>query len=85
VNDYARTKTFVCYSVLVLAVTPEAERVEAFKTATCDKLRSVRCPVHRQAPRIRFEGTCLRDISVNLSGCCDRLLELANRAIGNRA
>jgi len=62
--------------------TAAPDGVEAFKDATCAKLRDVRCPVHRQAPKVRFRGDSLRDITVNLSGCCNRLIALANRAIG---
>ncbi len=57
-------------------------RVERFKQATGDKLRDVRCPEHRQAPRLRFHGSSLRDIGISLSGCCPKLMELANLRIG---
>ncbi len=57
-------------------------RVERFKQATEEKLRDVRCPEHRQTPRIRFHGTSLRDISISLSGCCQKVMELANQRIG---
>ena len=58
-------------------------RVERFKQATEDKLRDVRCPEHNQAPRIRFHGTSLRDITISLSGCCHKLMEIANARIGS--
>ena len=57
-------------------------RVERFKQATENKLRDVRCPEHRQPPRLRFEGETLRDISISLSGCCAKVMELANAKIG---
>jgi len=58
-------------------------RVERFKQITEDKLRDVRCPEHYQAPRVRFHGTSLRDITVSLSGCCPKLMEIANARIGS--
>lgn len=58
-------------------------RVERFKQATEDKLRDVRCPEHNQPPRIRFHGTSLRDITISLSGCCHKLMEIANARIGS--
>lgn len=58
-------------------------RVERFKQATEDKLRDVRCPEHNQAPRIRFQGTSLRDVTISLSGCCSKLMEIANARIGS--
>jgi len=57
------------------------DEVEQFKQATERKLRGIRCPDHRQAPRLRFDGSSLRDISINLSGCCQKLMTLANSAI----
>jgi hypothetical protein len=57
-------------------------RVERFKQTTEEKLRDVRCPDHRQAPRIRFHGSSLRDISISLTGCCPKVMELANARIG---
>jgi hypothetical protein len=61
-----------------------AAAVEQFKRDTARKLEHVRCPEHRQPPRLRFHGRTLRDISIQMSGCCSRLLELANRAIAAR-
>lgn len=59
--------------------------VETFKERTRLKLRGVTCPVHRQVPRLRFEGQQLRDIRVSLSACCDELSRIANKAIANQA
>ena len=56
-------------------------RVERFKQATESKLRGVRCPDHHQSPRIRFHGKALRDISISLSGCCPKVMEIANARI----
>jgi hypothetical protein len=63
----------------------DSAAVERFKQATEEKLRDVRCPDHRQAPRVRFHGSSLRDVSVSLSGCCATLMEIANARIGNQA
>ncbi|HUJ51400.1 MAG TPA: hypothetical protein VLW25_14420 [Bryobacteraceae bacterium] len=56
--------------------------VERFKQVTEEKLRDVRCPDHHQAPRIRFHGSSLRDISISVSGCCPKVMEIANARIG---
>jgi 5'-3' exonuclease len=58
-------------------------RVERFKQATEEKLRDVRCPEHKQAPRVRFQGNTLRDITISLTGCCSKVMELANAKIGS--
>ncbi len=58
-------------------------RVERFKQCTEDKLRDVRCPEHNQPPRLRFSGTTLRDVTISLSGCCAKVMEIANARIGS--
>ena len=58
--------------------------VEEFKQSTVRKVEAVRCPDHRQPPRLKFSGTTLRDVTIQMSGCCAKLLELANRAIAER-
>jgi len=58
-------------------------RVERFKQATQAKLRDIRCPDHHQPPRLRFRGASLRDISISLSGCCSKVMELANARLAS--
>lgn len=60
------------------------DAVQEFKQRTEDKLRGIRCPDHRQGPRLKFRGSTLREISIQMSGCCDKLIEMANRAIAER-
>jgi hypothetical protein len=63
----------------------ESMRVERFKQSTKEKLRGVRCPDHQQAPRLHFSGRSLRDIDISMSGCCEKLMELANARIASMA
>jgi hypothetical protein len=58
--------------------------VEEFKERTARKLRDLRCPDHRQGPRLRFHGASLRDISIQMTACCDKLIALANQRIAQR-
>jgi hypothetical protein len=60
------------------------EQLEDFQERTAQKLSDLRCPVHGQPPRLRFRGSTLREITIQLSGCCDVLLSLANQRIANR-
>ncbi|HLG97927.1 MAG TPA: hypothetical protein VKX49_16555 [Bryobacteraceae bacterium] len=55
--------------------------VDRFKKATQAKLRDVRCPDHHRPPRLRFNGSSLQQISISLSGCCTKLMEIANARI----
>ena len=58
-------------------------RVERFKQATKEKLRGVRCPEHHQPPRLHFTGTSLRDVTISMSGCCERLMAMANARVAS--
>ncbi len=58
-----------------------AQTLEEFKERTSEKLRGVRCPVHGQPPKLRFQGSSLREVSIQISACCATLMEEANRAI----
>lgn len=58
-------------------------RVQRFKQLTKEKLRGVRCPQHRQPPRLHFTGVSLREMTISLSGCCEKLMELANARIAS--
>jgi hypothetical protein len=59
-------------------------QVEEFKQLTLRKLENLRCPDHRQPPRLRFQGTTLRDISIRMTACCAKLADLANQKIAGR-
>jgi hypothetical protein len=65
----------------VLPAHNPAQTIEEFKQLTIEKLREVRCPVHHQSPKVRFQGSSLRDVSVQLSACCAPLIDQANQAI----
>jgi hypothetical protein len=58
--------------------------IDEFKQNTARKLEAVRCPDHRQPPRLQFRGSSLRNVTIQMSGCCAKLLELANKAIADR-
>jgi hypothetical protein len=64
--------------------TLEQASIHDFRRATEEKLREVLCPEHHQRPRLRVIGTSIRDAKLSMSGCCDRLMALANQAIANR-
>jgi hypothetical protein len=63
--------------VLVSAPDP----VQEFRERTERKIRDLRCPDHRQPPRLKFKGATLRDVTIQMSACCNKLIDLANRAI----
>jgi hypothetical protein len=60
---------------------PEEQKLAEFKLRTSHKLSHLRCPEHGQSPRLRFTGASLRDVSIHMSGCCAKLIELANQKI----
>jgi len=66
-----------CFRVQTL----EQASVQDFKRATEEKLRDVLCPEHRQRPRVRVIGTSMREAKLSVTGCCEKLMSLANHAI----
>ena len=58
--------------------------VEEFKEQTLRKMRDVRCPDHQQPPRVQFRGATLRDLTIQMTSCCKKCAELANRKIAER-
>jgi len=58
--------------------------VDEFKERTASKVRDLRCPDHHQPPRLRFEGSSLRTINIQMSACCAKLIDMANRRIAER-
>ncbi|MEQ1885857.1 MAG: hypothetical protein ABL967_12405 [Bryobacteraceae bacterium] len=70
--------------ILMTAAAPirlTERQVGEFKERTLEKVRDVTCPVHRQTPRVKFQGTTLRDMSIRMSACCDTLMAIANQKI----
>jgi len=61
------------------------EQLASFRERTARKVRDLRCPVHGQMPRLRFQGATLREVTIQMSGCCDTLLGLANQKIADRS
>lgn len=64
--------------------TLEPTPIHDFKRATEYKLRDVYCPDHHQHPRVRVIGTSIRDATLSVTGCCDKLMAIANRALASR-
>ena len=60
------------------------DKVQEFKDWTARRVQDVRCPDHHQPPRLRFHGSSLRDVSIQMSGCCEKLIALANQKIAGR-
>ena len=58
--------------------------VDEFKERTASKIRDLRCPDHHQPPRLKFQGQSLRTINIQISACCAKLIQLANRRIAER-
>jgi hypothetical protein len=64
--------------------TLERASIHDFKRATEEKLREVLCPQHHQRPRVRVIGTSIREAKLSVTGCCDKLMALANQAIATQ-
>ncbi len=58
--------------------------VDEFKERTASKIRDLRCPDHHQPPRLKFQGSSLKTMNIQLTACCAKLITLANRRIAER-
>jgi len=45
------------------------------------KLASVRCPEHHEAPSVEITGSRRGNLGWKISGCCQRLIDSATRAL----
>jgi hypothetical protein len=59
--------------------------VDEFKERTASKVRDLRCPDHHQPPRLKFQGSSLKTINIQLSACCAKLITLANQRIAENS
>jgi len=76
----SNTCMLICLQV---AAELEKARFEQFKQQAQRKLQGVYCPDHHKPPRLKINGHSLHDASLSLSGCCDKLMVIANEAIAN--
>jgi hypothetical protein len=53
----------------------EAAVLEQFAASIKKSVGSMRCPTHRQSPTILIQGKSLKDLSINISGCCEDFVE----------
>jgi len=54
--------------------------LEAVKDEILQKISRIRCPKHGQAARVEFAKTS-QGFNANLSGCCDELMQRAQRVL----
>jgi len=75
-------ETFLPYNVRQVTT---HEDLDSFKQATQSKVCGLRCPTHGRTPEVRFTGSSLRDVTIRMSGCCEKLMHQANAAIAGVA
>jgi hypothetical protein len=54
----------------------EAALLKATQSALAEKLASVRCPDHQQEPEITARGQSFKELSFEVKGCCEKLIEM---------
>lgn len=65
----------------MLAEALEAAVLSSVKGYITQRLSLATCPTHGAAPSVLCRGTSLKDLSLEISGCCDALIEEAKRAL----
>ena len=59
----------------------ERALLENLKEQIQDKLRGVRCAEHNQQPRVTVAGSSLDQLSFQVHGCCQKLIDQATKAL----
>lgn len=59
----------------------EAAVLEQFAASIKKSVGSLRCTEHNQAPTILIKGKSLKDLAIQVSGCCEELVEEARSRI----
>jgi hypothetical protein len=62
---------------------PDIEKAvfRSVKESIEKKLAAVRCPEHRQPPRVTASGTSVSNLKWKVDGCCRKLIDATNRAL----
>jgi len=59
----------------------QAEQVEQIVAAITDRVEGLLCPEHNEPPRFLCSGERLAELSLQIHGCCDELVEMAARCL----
>ena len=68
-----------------VAVKGELDPASALAQVAAHGGRVVLPRVCAEPPRLHFQGVSLSDITISMSGCCEKLMELANARISSAA
>lgn len=65
-----------------LADPARAQVYRHIRASVVERLRGVRCPMHGGSPQVTAEGSSLDKLEWKITGCCERLRDEAQRALG---
>jgi hypothetical protein len=51
--------------------------LQSIKDYIQKKLGAIRCPEHGQAPKVICKGKSVKDLSFEVTGCCQKLIDIA--------
>lgn len=57
----------------------QQDMMERVMEAIAAQMEGVSCPEHKEAPRFLCSGETIDDISVQVHGCCEKLIEEATQ------
>jgi hypothetical protein len=58
-----------------------ASIMQAVGEEVAGQLRDVRCPEHRQPPRVTVVGQSTDQMDIKIEGCCERVVTAAERVL----
>ena len=60
----------------------EAAMLNSIKNSINKSVGSIRCSQHRQGPKIKAKGRSIEKLSLEVTGCCDELIDKVRKKLG---
>lgn len=60
----------------------EKELLQGIVDSIIDRVEDMKCPVHHEHPRFLCHGDTIDDLSLEVIGCCDKLVDMVKARIG---
>jgi hypothetical protein len=54
----------------------ESEQLQQVVDSIIDRVEDMKCPVHNEHPRFLCHGDSINDLSLEVMGCCDGLVDM---------
>jgi len=60
-----------------------AKQLDAIVESVVDKVGDLKCPEHSEAPRFICSGPDFDDLTLEVQGCCDKLVDIVKAVLSS--